>query len=185
MKYAFLIAFCVLAIIQWVIPARTMWSKNDVLEKGETFKFKTEPVDPSDPFKGKYITLNFEQTSFTDTVHRGLSGQEPVYVLLGKDSLGFAVIENLSPEEPKNTKSYVLATVYYVTKENDSLTVHLDYPFNEFYMDEYKAPKAETIYRESTRDTASTTYALVKVLRGDAVIENVFINEVPIRQLIK
>ncbi len=48
-------------------------------------------------------------------------------------------------------------------------------------MDEYKAPKAETVYRESTSDTANTTYALVKILKGEAVIENVFINNIPIR----
>lgn len=185
MKYGILIAFCVLAITQWVIPARTIWSKDEVLENGETFKFKTEPVDPSDPFKGKYITLNFEQSSFTDTIHRGLAGREQVYVLLEKDSMGFARIQNLSRSEPQATGSYVLATVYYVSEENDSVTVHLEYPFNEFYMNEYIAPKAETIYRESTTDSGSITYAAVKVLEGDAVIENVFINEIPIRQLIK
>jgi hypothetical protein len=98
---------------------------------------------------------------------------------------GYATIKDLSVGEPEHTDAYVKAGVYYVSSEKDSITVHLQYPFNEFYLDEYKAPKAENIYRASNRDTANTTYALVKIRKGDAVIENFFINEIPIGKLIK
>ena len=185
MKYSYVIAFVVLALVQWVLPGRTIWEKDQVLKKGQLFKFQTEPVDPSDPFKGKYITLNFAENSFTDTLNRDLHGNDQVYVILAKNPQGFAVIENISVEEPKSTNSYVRAQVFYVSSEKDSITVHLNYPFDEFYMDEYKAPKAENIYRESNRNTANKTYASVKILNGDAVVENVYINDVPIGQLIK
>lgn len=185
MKYAYISAFLLLAIIQWVIPGKTIWEKDRVLKEGQSYKFRTEPVDPSHPFKGKYITLNFAESSFTDTVHRNLGGNDQVYVIMALDSLGFAKINELSVHEPKNTNAYVKATVYYASTEKDSVTVHLQYPFNEFYMDEYKASKAENIYRESNRDTTNITYALVKILRGEAVIENVFINDIPIGTLIK
>ena len=185
MKYVFISAFLLLCIVQWVIPGKTIWEKDRVLKDGQSYKFRTEPVDPSHPFKGKYITLNFAENSFTDTVHRNLRGNDPVYVILAPDSRGFARIKELSVREPKNTNAYVKAIVYYASTEGDSITVHLQYPFNEFYMDEYKAPKAENIYRESNRDTTNTTYALVKILNGDAVIQNVFINDIPIGALIK
>ena len=185
MKYSYVIAFVVLALVQWVLPGRTIWQKGQVIKKGQLFKFQTEPVDPSDPFKGKYITLNFAASSFTDTLNRGLHGNDQVYVILAKNPQGFAIVENISAEEPKNTNAYVRAQVFYVSSEKDSITVHLNYPFDEFYMDEYKAPKAENIYRESNRNTANTTYASVKILNGDAVVENVYINDVPIGQLIK
>jgi len=185
MKYKYVILFIILALVQWVLPGRTIWEKGQVLKKGQLFRFQTEPVDPSDPFKGKYITLNFEESSFTDTINRGLHGNDHVYVVLVKDRQGFATIENIAVEQPKGTNAYVRARVFYVSHEKDSITVHLNYSFDEFYMDEYEAPKAESLYHESNRNTANTTYASVKILNGEAVIENVYINDVPIGQLIK
>lgn len=185
MKYVFISAFLILAIIQWMIPARIILAKDRVVLRGEPFKFRTEPVDPYNPFKGKYITLNFSENSFTDTVQRKFVGNDEVYVILARDSKGFATVKNLSDSEPANTNSYVKARVSYVTTVRDSITVHFSYPFSEFYMDEYKAPKAENIYLESARDSSNITYALVKILNGDAVIENVFINNIPIGALIK
>lgn len=185
MKYGFVFAFLLLALIQWVVPGKIIWEKDAVLKKGQSYKFKTEPVDPSHPFKGKYITLNFVESSFTDTINRNLSGNQDVYVILGTDARGFTNIKDLSTTEPRNNNAYVKAKVYYVSRENDSSRVRIRYPFDAFYMDEYKAPRAENIYRESNRDLSSTTYALVKIHKGEAVIENVFINGIPIMELIR
>lgn len=52
-------------------------------------------------------------------------------------------------------------------------------------MDEYKAPKAEAAYRESTRDSTQKTYAVVSILNGDAVAKDVLINGQSIRQVIR
>lgn len=185
MKYAFVLAFSILALIQWFIPGKLIWEKGQVLKKGQPFKFKTEPVDPSNPFKGKYITLNFRENSFTDTVHRNFRSDETVYVILNQDSAGFVFIKNVSSEKPAHSNSFVKANVSYISEEKDSVTIHLNYPFDEFYMEEFKAPKAEEIYRESNRDTTKVTYALVRILDGEAVLENVFIDSIPIGQMIK
>ena len=86
-------------------------------------------------------------------------------------------IGSFSTEEPNSDNPYVKAVAYYTWIENDSITVRFQYPFDEFYMDEFKAPKAEVIYREITLNSLNSTYALVKIYKGDAVVENVFINE--------
>jgi uncharacterized membrane-anchored protein len=185
MKYGFIIAFLVLSIIQWIVPGKIIWHKNQVLKKGQSFKFRTEPVDPSSPFKGKYISLDFAESSFTDTIYRDLNYNDNIYLLLGTDRQGFASIRALSKDEPRNDNDYVKATVYNTAVEKNGTRVYVNYPFDKFYMDEYKAPAAEIIYRDSNRDTSNKTYALVKVLHGEGVIENVFINDVPIRSLIK
>ncbi len=141
MKYAFVFAFLLLAIIQWVVPGKIIWEKDEVLKKGQSFKFKTEPVDPSNPFKGKYITLNFVESSFTDTINRNLRGNDNIYVILATDQRGYASIKDLSIQKPLNNNAYVKATVYYTSIENDSTTVHIRYPFNEFYMASIKRLK--------------------------------------------
>ncbi len=42
-------------------------------------------------------------------------------------------------------------------------------------MEEYKAPEAERIYWDTATDH-QTTYALVKVFKGDCVLEDLYIN---------
>ena len=58
-----IIAFVLLALIQWVLPARMIWEREEVLQIGKEFKFIVEPIDPEDPFKGRYINLNFKAGS--------------------------------------------------------------------------------------------------------------------------
>ncbi len=185
MKYGLLLAFSLLIIIQWIVPGKIIWTKNEVLKNGEVYKFQTEPIDPSNPFKGKYTILTFKENSYTDTIERQLIYGEDVYVTFNKNDGGYATINTLSRTKPTGNSGYVKANVYYTSREADSTTVHINYPFDEFYMDEFKAPKAESIYREANRDSLNRTYALVKIWKGDAVIEDVLINDIPIRALIK
>lgn len=188
MKRNLLIIFVALVIIQWAVPAKMIWQKENVLRSGKVFHFRTEPVDPSHPFKGRYIILNYEAGNYT-TTHLDSSfdgyGQD-IYVLLNKDKDGFARVEQLVKEKPRDGVDFVKASIYYVNRyENDSVGVRIDFPFTEFYMDEFKAPKAESVYRESTIDSTQKTYAVVAVLHGDAVVKDVIINDKSIRQVVK
>ena len=181
MKKILIAAFILLVLVQWFVPGKMIWDKEQVLRKGKIFRFETEPVDPADPFRGRYITLNFKMDTFKVgfTPVRGIDG--PIYVLLENDAQGFARIQDVYLKKPVNQNNYVLANCY-VTTETDGLLIHITYPFEEFYLQENKAPKAETDFRESMRDSTKKTYALVKVYNGDAVIENVYINDKPLVQ---
>lgn len=58
-------AFIIITIVQWFVPGKMIWDKEAVLRKGKVFNFRTEPVDPSHPFKGRYIALSFKENEFT------------------------------------------------------------------------------------------------------------------------
>ena len=58
-KYIFIL-FIILAVAQIAVPAQMIFGREAILKAGTAYKFSTEPVDPSDPFKGKYITLNYD-----------------------------------------------------------------------------------------------------------------------------
>ncbi|HMB62545.1 MAG TPA: hypothetical protein VKN36_05700, partial [Eudoraea sp.] len=60
-----------------------------------------------------------------------------------------------------------------------------DYPFDRFYMEESKANEAELTYRQSQRDTSKITYALVRIKNGEAVLKDVMIDGISIRELVK
>ena len=55
-----LILLLLLVCLQLFVPAKMIYDHEAILNKGKVFKFKTAPVDPSDPIRGKYITLQFE-----------------------------------------------------------------------------------------------------------------------------
>ncbi|MGO3183081.1 MAG: GDYXXLXY domain-containing protein [Aequorivita sp.] len=177
-------AFILMAIIQLAIPGKMIWDKEQILKTGKEFKFETAPVDPTDPFRGKYIVLQYnENTIDLETEDNWVPG-EKIYVVLKPDEKGFSTIDNVSKEKPTENLDYVLAKVNYVSG-NRFKTINISYPFDRFYMEESKAYPAELEYRKSQQDSSKTTYALVSIKNGDAVLKDVLIDGVSIGEIVK
>ena len=178
--------FILVALVQLFVPAQMIWNNEDVLETGKAFKFKTAPIDPNDPFRGKYIFLNFDNVDVEIPKEHDWKRGELVYVSLLENTAGFAEISSVSKMEPKETGDFVIAKVGFINSYNtDKTTMTIQYPFERFYMEESKAYDAELTYRDSQRDTTKTTYALVHVKNGDAVLRDVLIDGIPIKDLVK
>ncbi len=178
-----LILFIVVAIAQLFIPAQMIFNREAIIEKGTVYKFKTQPVDPSDPFRGKYINLNYDVRSFvtTDTLWKR---QDEVYVYLDTDSLGFAKISEVSKIPLNLTNDFVVAEVGWYNKRTQKLNFNL--PFNRYYMEETKAYDAEVAVRDLQRDSIpNNTYALVYIKDGEAVLNDVIINEISIKDYVE
>ena len=176
----------IVGLAQWVVPAQMIWKREEVLQKGKTFRFLTEPVDPTNPFIGKYITLNFkEDAAWVKKKASEFKRDQTIYVLFKTDNAGFAFIDSITTKEPVKQTDYVKAKVYYSNNYNDSTELHINYPFDEFYMEEHKAPKAEAEYLKVSRDTTISTYAQVRIWKGTAVTENVFIDNKPLTSYFK
>lgn len=174
--YIFLI-FVVVVLAQLFVPTKMIYDQEEIIVKGTAYKFKTQPVDPSDPFKGKYIRLNYEVSS-APTNDTTWIPSAPIYVTLTTDESGFAKVQTISKAVPKEADYLKLKSNWYNAYEK---RVEFTLPFNEFYMNENKAYDAEVAHANAQRDSLpNTTYALVYILKGRAVLENVFINEVPI-----
>ena len=45
--------FILVALVQLFVPAKMILDREDILDMGKEYKFKTEPIDPNDPFRGK------------------------------------------------------------------------------------------------------------------------------------
>lgn len=183
MKTTYLfILFIIIAGVQLFIPANMIFNQEDILKTGKAFKFKTQPVDPSDPFKGKYIYLNYELNSIKSN-DSSWTRNEIVFVKIANDSLGYVMATDIVRSNPKSG-DYVKATVNWYDARQGLL--HFSFPFNEFYMNETKAYDAEVAHRNAQSDSVlNSTYALVYIKGGAAVLENVFINDVPIADLVE
>lgn len=176
--------FVIVAIIQLAVPAKMIWDREKILETGKEFKFETAPIDPTDPFRGKYIILSFTENKVLLNSDIPYTSGEKIFVILKKDQQGFAKIKAVTNKKPKADIDYVQASVEYVS-EFPAKTLSVSYPFNRYYMEESKAYQAERVYIESQLDSTKTTYALVSIKNGKAVLKDIIIDGVPILQLVK
>ena len=184
-RYTLLIVFGLLALVQLSVPAKMIWDKENVLDSGTEFRFRTAPVDPYDPFRGKYITLNFSDNEIATSENEEWERGETVYAHLEVDSEGFAIIKSVSREEPQQGGAYLKTKVDYHSTWGNNHKLELEFPFDRFYMEESKAYEAELSYRDSQKETESTTYALVNIKNGYAVLKDVLIDDVPIKQVVE
>lgn len=178
------IAFLLMAAAQLYIPWRMISTREDVIEGGTAYWFRTAPVDPNDPFRGKYVTLSFLDNSWITPDPDAWVNGDFVYVTVGTDSAGFAQITDISLTEPVDQTNYFGTTINYVLRDTIS-RVYVDFPFDRFYMEETKAPVADSLYLEASRDTARTMLAMVMINRGHTVLEDVILDGVSIRDWAK
>lgn len=177
------ILFIVVAVAQLFVPIQMIYNQESIINTGTVYKFKTQPVDPSDPYRGKYITLNYEQNTFvtTDSLWKR---QDKVYVYFETDSLGFAIVNAVSKTPLNSDKDYVVSEVSWYNKRDQKLNFNL--PFNRYYMKETKAYDAEVAVRNNQRDSVqNTTYALVYIKNGEAALNDVVINNISIKDYVE
>lgn len=172
--------FILVVLVQLYVPAKMIWDSENVIRKGTSYTFKTAPIDPNDPFRGKYITLRYDQNTVKVEHKKDWTYGEPIYVRFTTDDEGFAKIQAVSKEKPTSHQDYVKATVQHIS---NSSTLTVAYPFNRFYMEESKAYRAEKAYAEAQRDTSKVTYAIINIKNGRAVVNDVLIDGISVREI--
>lgn len=181
-KKILLFAFLLVVIAQILIPSKMIYDQEVILDKGTVFKFETAPIDPNDPFRGKYITLHYKANTFEVLNGDDWEKNENVFVILTEDVNGFAKIQSLSKVKPLESVDFVHAKINksLFTKKNKII---VDYPFNRFYMKETKARNAENVYREASKNNKKNAYALVYILDGKTVLDDVVIDGISINDI--
>jgi uncharacterized membrane-anchored protein len=175
--------FVAVSAVQLATPLGQIWKYEDALRTGRPYKFLTAPVDPYDAFRGKYVALNYAYTWTTLREGHTISPRGSAYITLRQNENGFARFGDLTVEPPPSG-DYVRVE-YWITGTNNA-TFRL--PFDKFFLEESKAPKAERAYRENASrrgQTGGQTYVLVRVKDGRGVIEDLFIDDESIREYIK
>jgi uncharacterized membrane-anchored protein len=183
-KQIFLALFIIVALAQLYIPARMILDREEVLDSGREYKFRTAPLDPVDPFRGKYITLRYEENMIRVKTDEDWVRGETIYVLLETDRDGYARVGSVSKEIPSSGQDFLKAKVNFVEDSNPK-KVMIKYPFDRYYMEESKASEAERVYRQTQLDTSQVMYALVSIKDGESVLKDVIIGSVSIKEYVK
>jgi uncharacterized membrane-anchored protein len=172
--------FAVLSVLQFFVPVWMIANREMTLRHGRQFRFRAAPVDPYDAFRGRYVALQFEQNAAPVPADEKLAMNQKVYIELAEDENGFARIAKIAADEPSG-ETYVQCRVSSII---DSL-VYLEIPFNRYYMDEKLAPAAEAAYREHSRREVRDVYVTVRVKDGNAVLEELYIERMSIREFLR
>ncbi|ALM49133.1 hypothetical protein AMR72_09675 [Flavobacterium psychrophilum] len=176
-----LIAFAVTALVQLFIPLKMIYDSYITETEGVEYHFKARPIDPNDPFRGKFITLDFELEAVATNDTTWQEG-DTAYIILAKDENGFAEGKAVSREKPDGAVDYLTAKAKRLL-DNSLLFVSL--PFDRYYMEESKAPAAESAYfKYAANQDYKPVYAVVAVRKGNSVLKDLIINGMPIREYV-
>ncbi|MCX7841661.1 MAG: GDYXXLXY domain-containing protein [Clostridia bacterium] len=175
-----------LFVIQLSVPAYMIGNREMTLRYGKQFKFKAEPIDPFDAFRGRYVEVNIRNEGIDVAEGEKYMTGDRVFVLLETDAQGFALMKSISKERPKGT-DYFETRIYYGSFKEDGVMdkAYVRIPFSRYYMEESLAPKAEEEYNRSIREQNKEVYVTVRVRNGSTVLEGLFIEGVRVEEYLK
>ncbi len=177
-------AFAALCVVFLSIPASMIWQQERILKEGVRYRFRLEPVDPADAFRGRYLELNLNVPPFpgTDTT---LQYDQKLYVSLGRDQSGLGQFKSLHKTPP--TGADYLAVRFGYASEHE-VFVLLEDETRRYYLNEKLAPLADKFYAEllarTQPDTSLVTLDL-RVLKGKGLIEQVYFEDIPVEEYIR
>lgn len=175
------ILFGIMVLAQIVTSAQVVYRYEHAIASDNVYKFRTAPVDPNDPFRGKYIRLRYEINSF-ETKDESWDSYETGYAYFSKDKDGFAVLETLEKQPFSDSKfDYIKVE----TNGHYNGSVHFTLPLNRYYMEESKAYDAEVLARELNRNgKADDIYAEVHIENGTHVLTDIIVNGVSMKDAV-
>ncbi len=171
------LGFVIAVLAQLWVPAWMILQRERTLREGEVYKFKTQPVDPADAFRGRYVWLRLQP----DTVQVPDSGpweyRQKAFAVLATGTDGYAMVKRLERTKPVGEPALKVRVGW-----SDGKNVHINWEgLDRYYMTEDKAPAAETAYREHNRTTNQNCYITVRVLGSSGILENLYIDNQPIQ----
>lgn len=172
--------FTAVATVQLFVPGYMIHRHEDALRNGRGYFFKVGPVNPYDPFRGKYVQINVQANSAPVAPNAGIEQRDWVYVTLGEDAEGFATLVRAEKNAPAEG-DFLRVRARYVSGEK----VMVEMPFQRYYAEEKIAPEIEQAYRRNSSRNQQEAKLLVRVRKGAGVIEELYIEGVPVRQYLE
>ena len=172
------ILFLLLVIFQLYVPASVVFNQERIHFSGKKFKMELAPIDPNDPFRGKYIILAFKENRARLPKQGKHEPGEVVYVVMkpGKDE--FLTIDSISNEfqSVKSPGACIKARIHSITKTDGYKEAQLVYPFTRFYVEESKAAEIEERYLKAISDTNTVSYGLISIYNESVAVDDIIIN---------
>lgn len=161
MKKTLLSVLIITILVQILIPSYMIWGKYDVLKNGEEVKIKVAPIDPYDAFRGRYVSLWYDDILSYEE-------RQGKYGILEIDEDGFATVKKVQKEKPTDE-------LYLTSKDEDYFYIPLD----RYYMEENLAPKAEEMISEEKE-----AYVTIRIKDDKSVLSGLYIDGKPVEEIL-
>jgi len=174
-----LILFIALALAQIAVAARAIILSEIALHHGDVHRFRLQPVDPVDAFRGRYVALRFAQDRAPVADEVPHLSQEKVYVPLIVDDEGFATFGSARLEAPETGGYLYLQSGVEFMDDDGERRLSLALPFRRYYMTEELAKEVDkAMWRRGIRPA----WVTVRVRKGVGVIEDLYVDGLPVRE---
>jgi len=192
------IALAVLSVAQLAAAGWSIARYESTLRSGALYKIRIEPIDPADAFHGRYVAvrpsiavLTPDTSDLAERLRRIQQGDRG-YVVLGINADGFAIASDVVLTRPAAGDYLETAWVWErwnpTTGSGDTsrrVGYNVNFAFDRYYMNEAAAPLAEKKYFEvARRNSGGIAWLGVRVKDGVGVIEGLYLDGVPIEQVI-
>jgi len=176
-------------LAQLVVPAFMVYKYENTLKNGELYRFKVRPIDPYDPFRGRFVYLSFDRQLVTYNGAESIKYGEFVFASLSKDTEGKAVFNEMFTEKP-TTGNYLKVKFFkdYGVYDKPANVYKIGFIFDRYYSRESKALKIENAIAENSRrqgiadEEIETVTAAVRIKDGLGVIEELYVGDLTIHE---
>jgi hypothetical protein len=174
-----LAALALVGLMQLAVPVGMILGWERTLAEGSRWCFEIRPVDPADPFRGRYLALAFPDAWVPVAAEAEVGRNQWVYVPLETDPEGCAALGPVLHRPPVGP-DYLRAQVRNLRHGHppdgspDERTALLLLPFDRLYLEEQLARRAEVRLIEVLATAPDQRVrAWVRVRHGQAVLEDV------------
>lgn len=177
-----------LGLVQLAAAGWGVLGHERILERGEAWRFRIEPRDPADPFRGRYLALRFVENEVPISPGLDVDGTSWFYLPLGVGEGGFGELGPAAAEPPADGPFLRVShrRVWELAGDDGGkLRIHL--PFDRLYLEESRARRTDSLFRH-WRQTEGleppVVWAVVRVLDGRSALEDVMVDGRPIREVV-
>lgn len=192
-------ALAALSVAQLAAATWSIARYESTLASGVSYRIRTIPIDPADAFRGRYVAvqpairMSMPPASEMEELIARIQDGETGYVQLTTGGDGFAQVGQLLAGPPAQGDYLKIAHIRQrwtparqPGAEATSAGYDIVFSFDRYYMNEAAAPEAQNRYAQTLRqDAASEAWLTVRVKDGIGVIEGLFIDGVPIEELVR
>lgn len=177
------LALGVLFALQLGVPLSLVAQHELTRAQGSLWRFQTAPVDPADPFRGRYVQLSFaverDPVPLSGvTPDQVLGSPKRLYAHLVRDAQGYARLESLHLHPPAG--EYLEVQMTGVAEGPVPAALYVRLPFDRYYLNEDLAPAVEQAYAQAGREARERSYAEVRLRGGHAALTALVLDGQPV-----
>lgn len=174
-----LVLFVIVAFVQLAVAGGAIYTSELALRTGQAYRFRIQPVDPVDAFRGRYVAIRFAADRAPVSDDFEVRHGKYVFVPIEIDSDGYAVLGRAKLEPPPRGAYLRLRAGVVSLDDEGRRHVWVSMPFGRFYMDEDLAPEAERAVWGGPQGRREASVN-VRIRNGVGVIEELYIDDLPI-----